>query len=211
MQEKRTKAPVRVIGVTGGVGSGKSRILELLSTEFGARVILADQVAKELEEPGQAGLSRLLEAFGDGILGPDGTLDRGRFAERIFHDPVALRTVNEIIHPLTWQEIRRQIWESGESLIAVESALFDETTKEICQELWLVDASEKIRIRRLMDSRGYSREKCEKIIRSQKSRGDFIKLADVVIENNGSIEEVRAQIAARLQESKKTDDKGTAV
>lgn len=211
MQEKQTNDPVRVIGITGGVGSGKSRILELLSTEYGAQVILADEVARKLEGPGQAGLLRLSEAFGDEILAPDKTLDRSRFAARIFRDPAALQTANEIIHPLTWQEIRRQIAESRAPLIAVESALFDENTKKICQELWLVDTSREIRISRLMENRGYSREKCEEIIRSQKSRGDFLKLADAVIENNGTIEEVRAQIAARLQGSKKTDDKGTAV
>ncbi len=211
MQKKQTKYPVRVIGLTGGVGSGKSRILELLNTEFGAQVILADDVARKLEEPGKAGFLGLLEAFGDGILAADGTLDRGRFAAQIFKCPADLHRANEIIHPLTWQEIRRQIKESKAPLIAVESALFDETTRKICQELWLIDASEEVRISRLMANRGYSREKCEEIIRSQKSRGDFLRLADAVIENDGTIEQVRAQIAARLHGSEKTDDKGTAV
>ena len=211
MQEKQTNSPLRVIGITGGVGSGKSRILELLSTEFGAQVILADEVARKLEEPGEAGLLGLLAAFGDGILAADGTLDRGRFAARIFKDPADLQRANEIIHPLTWQEIRRQIKESKAPLIAVESALFDETTRNICQELWFIDTIEEVRIDRLMASRGYSREKCEEIIRSQKSRRDFLGLADTVIENNGPIEQVRTQIAGRLRGPQKTEDKGTAV
>ena len=98
-----------VLGITGGVGAGKSRILEILRQEYGARIIQADQVAAVLEEPGEPGLLALTELFGTGILNQEGSLDRKAFAQRIFTDEKALEMVNQVIHPMTWQRIREMI------------------------------------------------------------------------------------------------------
>lgn len=200
---------MKVIGITGGVGSGKSRVLALLEEEFGATVILADEVARQLEEPGQPGLTRLTEYFGREILGEDGHLDRARLASRIFEDPEALEAVNRMIHPLVWQAIRDRIAavaapSEGEqtalpSLVAIESALFDSRTRSLCQEMWLIDTSDENRISRLMAGRGYSREKCLSIIRNQRSREEFLAFCDVVIDNNGSLEQVRQQIHEQIR------------
>jgi len=188
----------RVIGITGGVGAGKSRILSVLENFYGARVIQADQVAAGLEEPGQEGYRLLLELFGPGILGEDGRLDRKAFAERIFKDPEALSAVNAVIHPLTIAELQRQVKAGTAPVTAVEAALFDEESRKICGELWLVDASEENRVKRLMENRGYTRQKCLDIIRNQPSREDFLKMADHVIDNNGTLEQVQARIAELL-------------
>lgn len=200
---------MKVIGITGGVGSGKSRVLALLEEEFGATVILADEVARQLEEPGQPGLTRLTEYFGREILGEDGHLDRARLAARIFEDTEALEAVNRMIHPLVWENIRDRIAAvaaplEGEqtalpSLVAIESALFDSRTRSLCQEMWLIDTSDENRISRLMAGRGYSREKCLSIIRNQRSREEFLAFCDVVIDNNGSLEQVRQQIHEQVR------------
>ena len=190
-----------VLGLTGGVGAGKSRILELFSEEYGAQVIQADLVARQLEEPGQPGLTGLVSLFGNEILSPDGTLDRKRFADRIFGNPEALKRVNALIHPLTWNEIKRQIRESSAELIVVEAALFDERSREVCQYLLYVDTQDEIRIQRLMENRGYSREKCLDIMKNQADRNDFLKLADFVIDNSGSLEESRLQIRRILKKT----------
>ena len=190
-----------VLGLTGGVGAGKSRILELFSHDYGAQVIQADLVARKLEDPGQPGLTGLVSLFGTGILQKDGTLDRKGFADRIFGNPEALKRVNALIHPLTWNEIKRQIRESSAELIVVEAALFDERSREVCQYLLYVDTQDEIRIQRLMENRGYSREKCHDIMKNQADRNDFLKLADFVIDNSGSLEESRLQIRRILKKT----------
>lgn len=190
-----------ILGLTGGVGAGKSRILELFSHDYGAQVIQADLVARKLEDPGQPGLTGLVSLFGTGILQKDGTLDRKGFADRIFGNPEALKRVNALIHPLTWNEIKRQIRESSAELIVVEAALFDERSREVCQYLLYVDTQDEIRIQRLMENRGYSREKCLDIMKNQADRNDFLKLADFVIDNSGSLEESRLQIRRILKKT----------
>jgi len=100
---------MKVIGITGGVGAGKIRILEILEKEYGAFVLLADQVAAELEEPGQEGYSLLVERFGTGILGADERLNRKAFAQMIFKDPRLLSEVNAMIHPLVWKAIGERL------------------------------------------------------------------------------------------------------
>lgn len=190
-----------VLGLTGGVGAGKSRILELFSHDYGAQVIQADIVARKLEDPGQPGLTGLVSLFGTGILQKDGTLDRKGFADRIFGNPEALKRVNALIHPLTWNEIKRQIRESSAELIVVEAALFDERSREVCQYLLYVDTQDEIRIQRLMENRGYSREKCLDIMKNQADRNDFLKLADFVIDNSGSLEKSRLQIRRILKKT----------
>ena len=190
-----------VLGLTGGVGAGKSRILELFSHDYGAQVIQADLVARKLEDPGQPGLTGLVSLFGTGILQKDGTLDRKGFADRIFGNPEALKRVNALIHPLTWNEIKRQIRESSAELIVVEAALFDERSREVCQYLLYVDTQDEIRIQRLMENRAYSREKCLDIMKNQADRNDFLKLADFVIDNSGSLEKSRLQIRRILKKT----------
>lgn len=188
----------RVIGITGGVGAGKSRILSVLESVYGAKILQADQVAAELEEPGQEGFRLLVEAFGTEILGDDGRLDRKAFAERIFQDQESLLKVNRIIHPLTIAELGSRIQESEAPVIAVEAALFDDESRRLCDELWLVDTSEENRVERLMENRGYSRKKCLDIMANQPSRAEFLNMADQVIDNNGTLEQVEEQIARLL-------------
>lgn len=186
-----------VLGITGGVGAGKSRILDLLKERYGAEIIQADQVAKQLEEPGQPGFEALIGLFGDGIRNQQGAIDKEAFAQLIFKDKEALARVNSVIHPLTWQAIQRQIDESRADLIVIEAALFN--SRDICQKLIYVDTSAENRIARLMESRNYTREKCLDIMKNQPGREEFLALADFVIDNNGTMESVEQQLESVLR------------
>ena len=189
-----------VLGITGGVGAGKSRILEILKQEYGARIIQADQVAAALEAPGEPGLLALTELFGTEILDRDGSLDRKAFARRIFTDEKALDMVNQVIHPMTWKKIQEMLEQEPCPVTAVEAALFNEESRSLCRHLVFIDTSEENRILRLMEGRGYSREKCLNIMKNQPDRAYFLQLSDYVIDNNGSLEAVRSQVRRMMEE-----------
>ena len=189
-----------VLGITGGVGAGKSRILEILKQEYGARIIQADQLAAALEAPGEPGLLALTELFGTEILDRDGSLDRKAFARRIFTDEKALDMVNQVIHPMTWKKIQEMLEQEPCPVTAVEAALFNEESRSLCRHLVFIDTSEENRILRLMEGRGYSREKCLDIMKNQPDRAYFLQLSDYVIDNNGSLEAVRSQVRRMMEE-----------
>lgn len=189
-----------LLGITGGVGAGKSRILEILKQEYGARIIQADQVAAALEAPGEPGLLALTELFGTEILDRDGSLDRKAFARRIFTDEKALDMVNQVIHPMTWKKIQEMLEQEPCPVTAVEAALFNEESRSLCRHLVFIDTSEENRILRLMEGRGYSREKCLDIMKNQPDRAYFLQLSDYVIDNNGSLEAVRSQVRRMMEE-----------
>lgn len=183
----------KIIGITGGVGAGKSTVLELLR-ERGARVILADLVAHDLMEPGREGLHKVVAALGDSFLRADKTVDRKALADLIFHDKKALETMNGIIHPMVWETIKQETLTAKEHLVVIEAAVFDTAPVDFFDELWYVYADEETRIRRLMENRAYSREKCESIIRRQDSEDQYKKICDRIIDNGGSRKETRAQV-----------------
>ena len=203
-----------VIGVTGGVGSGKSTILEYLEECYGARLILADDVARELQEPGRECYGLIVKEFGEGILkkGSAGIfagnpalrpIDRAALAEIVFNDPEKLKLLNSMTHPQVRQEIEQRIatfyMMDNNALIVIEAALLIEAGYlEILDEMWAVTARKEIRIERLMASRGYSQEKCEDIMASQKTDEEYRRAVDFVIDNSGSTLETHAQIDERL-------------
>lgn len=184
----------RIIGITGGVGAGKSSVLEILKTKYGAKILLADLVAHELMEPGSEGLKRVVDALGNGFLKGDGSVDRKALADLLFRDPQALKQVNSIIHPMVWEYMKSSARESEQSLIVIEAAVFDMAPAGLFDEIWYVYTSEENRIRRLMESRGYTREKCESIIKRQDSEAAYRKMADRVIDNNKTAKETEQQI-----------------
>lgn len=186
-----------IIGITGGVGAGKSTVLKLLR-DRGARVILADLVAHDLMEPGQEGLRKVVTALGDSFLKLDGTVDRKALADLIFQDNKALETMNGIIHPMVWEAIKQEALAAPERLVVVEAAVFDTAPADFFDELWYVYADEETRVLRLMENRGYSREKCESIIRKQDSDNQYRKRCSRIIDNGGSREETRIQVEEML-------------
>ena len=191
---------MKVISITGGVGSGKSEVLKILKEEFGAQIILADQVAHQLMEPGKKGYKKVVEALGTSFLNGDGSIDRKKLAEVIFQDKEAVKTMNSIIHPMVWKEIRYEIDHSDKRIVVVEATLFDEEHNAMFDEIWYIYTTKENRIGRLMASRGYTREKCLEIMGNQVSEEEYRRIADRVLDNNGSVEEISARIAAFLKE-----------
>lgn len=188
----------KIIGITGGVGAGKSSVLSILKDTFGARVILADLVAHDLMEPGSEGLKRVTEALGTSFLLEDGSVDRKALAEIIFNDEKALVTMNSIIHPLVWETIKEESLGCAESLVIVEAAVFDTAPSGLFDEMWYVYTAKENRILRLMESRGYTREKCESIIAKQDSEEEYRNRCSRVIDNNGTEEYTKRQLEEML-------------
>lgn len=197
-----------VIGITGGVGTGKSTVLDILERDFGANIIMADDVAKFLQAPGGRCYAPIVEAFGEEILDmedPAHPIDRAKLASIVFDDPDKLEDLNYIVHPMVKIEIMLQISgyynRNSEALIVIEAALLIEAGyTDIIDELWVVTADREIRIQRLMASRGYSREKCEAVMATQLSEEEYAECADFLLDNSGSIEDTKKQIEGRLSE-----------
>lgn len=205
-----------ILGLVGGVGSGKSTVTNILRDEYGFTILYTDDIAKQLELPGEPVYERLCEMFGNEILqgGKKGAeIDKAKFAEIIYSDSDALNKVNAVIHPAVWKYVGDFIAEAEKSCdgpdtikpgrknsvhIAVETALPDENFKNICDIIWYVCASDEVRTERLMKSRGYTREKCLSIIDSQKIREKLYEESDFKIDNSASVEETRRQIAEKL-------------
>ena len=192
----------KIIGITGGVGAGKSSVLAVLKNDFGAKIILADLVAHDLMEPGSLGLRKVTEALGTSFLTPDGAVDRKALADLIFRDKEALKTMNSIIHPLVWKTMKEEAEAASENLVIIEAAVFDTAPKNFFDtapknffdELWYVYTTKENRIVRLMENRGYSREKCEDIIGRQASEEEYRALCSRVIDNNGDESDIKRQL-----------------
>ena len=216
---------MKIIGVTGGVGSGKSEILHYMETAYNCRVVLADEVARDLEMPGGAVYDRLialLEEYASPetetgapqaeevrqpapITLPDGRINNPEMARRIFSSPSLLQKVNGLVHPAVMdfilEEIRKEREAGRIDYFVLEAALLIEAGYgEIVDELWYIYCSEEERRRRLKASRGYSDEKIDNILKSQLSEASFREQADVVIDNSGALEEARREVDAALKQ-----------
>ena len=194
---------MRTIGITGGVGAGKSTVLAFLEKKYDAYVIQADEVGHLVMEPGEECYEPVIRLFGKDVIKNDKTIDRKRVSDVVFGQPVFLTRLNGIIHPAVKQRILRLLGEqkeAGRGICVVEAALFlEENYQEFCDEVWYVYTEEEIRIRRLMESRGYSREKSLGIIRNQVSDQVFREHTDYVIENNGDLSDTRRQIREGIE------------
>lgn len=196
---------MKSIGVTGGVGSGKTEILRYLEKHYRCGIIIADEVAHRVSEPGESCYQKLTELLGRDILRKDGRIDRIIMAEKIFKDAGLLHRVNDLIHPAVKQYITCRIREEKESgkldFLFVEAALLlEDHYSEILDEIWYIHAGEGIRKCRLSESRAYSHEKTDDIIGKQLKEDDFRKCCQTVIDNSGSLEDTFRQINEKLGE-----------
>lgn len=196
---------MKAIGITGGVGAGKSEVLSWLAKQPDCRVIMADQEAHRLEEPGGICFEPLLALLGDGVLDDEGRIDKRKMAAKIFGNEALLKGVNEIVHPAVKVFLTAQIEKERAAgklkFLFIEAALLiEEGYAAILDELWYIHAEESVRRRRLKESRGYTDEKIDSIFRSQLSEEIFRTHCDVVIENNGTLESVYTQIEKELGE-----------
>ena len=195
---------MKIIGVTGGVGAGKSTVLNYLESRYGAKLILADLVGHEVMEPGQEAYGQVVKAFGPEVVSAEGTIDRKALGAIVFADEKKRMILNRIIHPAVRQEILRRLEEaklSHLSFVVVEAALFlEENYDAFCDETWYIYTDEKIRRQRLKENRGYSDERVDQIFRSQKTHEEFQERCQFMIDNNGSEEETFRQIDRRMNE-----------
>lgn len=192
---------MKVIGITGGVGSGKSEVLKLISDMVTCVIVKADELARSLEMKGEVCYEPLVGLLGDEVLGEDGEIDPRKMAQMIFAEGAGgLRDeVNNIVHPAVKQRILSMIDEAAAKgeyrYFFIEAALLIEDHYDrIVDELWYVYADENVRKKRLRDSRGYSREKTESIMRSQSSDDVFRKYCRVCIDNSMTPEDTKAQL-----------------
>lgn len=184
------------IGLTGGIGSGKSSVASLL-LEHGAIVIDADAIARELVESGQPALDALVAEFGSGILTPVGSLSRGELAKLAFSDPEATKRLNAIMHPLIGEESARRIQAAPESAVVVyDMPLLVETKqRDLVDLVVVVDVPEQLQIERAVSLRGLDQEDVERRMQAQVSRDERLAIADYVIDNSGSLDELKASVA----------------
>ncbi len=196
---------MQVIGITGGVGAGKSAILEYLEQNYRVKNLIADKIAKRLMEPGSECYRKLLKFLPVEVYNDDETINRGALSAAIFSSDELRVRVNEVMHPAVKEYIIGQIAEQERmgilDYVIVEAALLiEENYGEICDELWYVRTSEEIRKKRIMRSRGYSEEQVENMFRSQLSDSEYRKHCQVVIENNGTREETFYQVAQAIKQ-----------
>ena len=192
---------VRIIGITGGIASGKSTVTEFLRQQ-GYQVIDADQVVHELQEPGGRLYQALLSTFGPAILQEDGRLDRPKLGAMIFGDPELLAQSSQIQNQIIREELadRRDLLAETEDFFFMDlPLLFELQYEDWFDQIWLVDVTKETQLSRLMTRNGLSQEEAEKRIATQLSLQEKRKRADVLIDNNGSLEETRQQIRDALQ------------
>ena len=190
---------MRVIGITGGVGAGKSAILKYLTAISGVRVVEADEVGHLLMEPGMECFEKIRAHFGERVLTPDGQLDRAAVAKIVFADKKELDWQNELMHPAIKNWIRREIEKERQqgacALFVVEAALLiEDHYEEICDELWYVYVEDSIRRKRLKYARGYEDCKVDQIFEAQLPKDLFMRHCDRVIDNSGQFEETKIQL-----------------
>ena len=196
---------MKVIGITGGVGAGKTRVLEYIRSSCNCRVIYADEIGNKVKEPGEVCYRDLVSLLGEQILDHNGRIDKARMAGLIFQNRELLLRVNEIIHPAVTNDILKEIEkekrENKYDFLFIEAALLIECGyHKYVDEMWYIFSSREVRMERLMSSRGYSKEKTEEIMKGQLSEEEFRKNCDVVIENGRDFELTKKQIDEKLGE-----------
>ena len=193
-----------VIGVTGGVGAGKSEILKYLATHYKSRIIYTDVVANEIKLRGQPCFAPIVDLLGEAVLGDDGEIDKGKMAKRIFQDDALLAQVNAILHPEVYTYVTDAIREEEAAgsieFMFIEAALLIEAGYgKIVDEMWYVHADEAVRRKRLKASRGYDDARIDGILKGQLSEEAFRADSDFVIDNSGDLTDACAMVAEHIE------------
>lgn len=197
-----------IIGLTGGIATGKSTASHILS-EQGIPVIDADIIAREAVMPGKDAYEKVVAFFGDEVLLSDKTLNRARLGEIIFNNSEKRQKLNEIVHPAVRSEMKNQAelyLSGGNSLVIMDiPLLFESKLTHMVDETWLIYTRPDIQLRRLMERDGYSEEQALSRIKSQMPIDEKKELADVVIENNDTKAELKQKLLNKLHDLTKTD------
>ncbi len=186
------------IGLTGGIGSGKSTVAAML-VELGAVLVDADAIAREVVEPGRPAWQRLRERFGEGVFTPDGALDRAALASVAFSDPAALADLNAIVHPEVGAEMLRRLSEEAGSdhVVVLDIPLLAEgggRERYPVAGVLVVDCPVDLAVERLVSSRGMDRADAERRVAAQLTREERLRTADFVVMNMGTVEELAEMV-----------------
>lgn len=197
-----------IVGVTGGIGSGKSALTRYLEAR-GITVVDADVVAREVVEPGQPALAAIAEHFGQAILQADGTLDRAALRQKVFADPAQRRWLEELTHPLIGAAIQAQLAASRSAYTVLSSPLLLEGSQALLTELVVVvDVPPELQLERTMARDNNDEAQVKRIMAAQLDRQARLAKADIVIDNSGTLEDLEQQAEAlhqRLLEKAKAE------
>ena len=184
-----------LVGLTGGIGSGKSTVSQLLATR-GAVILDADEIVREVQRPGSPVLVALSERFGADVLASDGSLDRATVAARVFSDPDALKDLNAIVHPAVGAEMNRRILEqrSTDNVVILDIPLLTENPREGLQGRIVVDVPVETQVERLVRFRGFDEADARARIARQATREQRLSAADFVVDNSGDASALEPQI-----------------
>ena len=184
-----------VVGLTGGIGSGKSTVSALLAAR-GAVVIDADAIVREVQQPGTPVFDAIVERFGPGVVAADGTLDRQAVADIVFNDPGALADLNGIVHPAVGIEIATRLAAEAETdhVVVLDIPLLVEGGRHDVAGVIVVDTPVDVAVRRLVEQRGMSEEDARARMANQASREERLARADVVVDNSGSLADLEAEV-----------------
>ena len=186
------------VGLTGGIGSGKSAVSAELTTH-GAVVIDADAIAREVVEPGTPGLTRVVAEFGEQVLTEDGRLNRPKLGELVFADESQLSRLNAIVHPLvgerSGQLMEQALADNAEIVVYDVPLLVENGLGPLYDVVVVVDAPDELRVERVATDRGMPREQVWARVRSQADRETRLAAADLVVDNSGSLQDLRDRVS----------------
>jgi dephospho-CoA kinase len=190
-----------LIGVTGNIGCGKTTVMHELA-ELGATIIDGDLVYRDLTGPGSPLVGRLAEAFGDQVANPDGSLNRPVLSQIVFSDPEALRALDALTHPVIVAEVEHRIEAASTPVVATDGIkLLESGLGDRCDQVWVVTCDPARQRERLMARSGLSSEEADRRIAAQSPTAEKVARADVVIENDGTLADVRRQVQAAWMEA----------
>ena len=189
-----------VVGLTGGIGAGKSTVAGILA-ELGAEVIDADRIGHQAYRPGSEGFARVVEAFGPGVVGADGAIDRRALGALVFADPAARARLDALVHPLIAAEVGRRIAAAraegfARPLVVEAAILLEAGWSPLVDRVWVVSTRRENAIARVMAARGMTRAEVERRLDAQMSDVERRRHADLVLENDGSPAALRAAVEA---------------
>ncbi len=184
-----------LVGLTGGIGSGKSTVGSLLA-DRGAEIIDADDITREVQQPGSAVVEAIANRFGEGVIDAERGLIRAKLADIVFTDPAALRDLNAIVHPAVGAEIDRRVARlvPTDKVVVLDIPLLTENPRRDLQGKIVVDVPLEVQIERLVRYRGFTNDDARARIARQAGREDRLKGADYVIDNSGTVEDLARQI-----------------
>ncbi len=194
---------MKVIGITGGIGSGKSRVLYHLKDEYNAYIIEADKLAKSLMMPGNDAYIKIAEAFPEAVPAENAPIDSKILAGIVYNDSKKLELLNSIVHPAVKDYIKKDIIEKSADencpLYFIEAALLiEDGYKDICDEMWYIRTDFEVRIKRLAEYRGMDREGAMAVIANQKPDEFYTKYSDFIIDNSGDFDDTIMQIRSKF-------------